>query len=129
MSKKSVTLNGYETTYIFSPEVADDLQQSFAEKLKGIVAQHSGAVVHTENWGRRRFAYPINKETRGSYYYMVYTGDSELVAEIERNMRINESILRFLTIGLGKDFKASEYKKKSPNAAGEKTAPQAVAAE
>src|SRR4051812_25676267 len=79
---------GYETTFIVSPEVADDAQKTFLEKVKGIISTHGGSVLVTEDWGKRKLAYPINKETRGCYHYLVYSGDNKVVAEIERNMRI-----------------------------------------
>jgi small subunit ribosomal protein S6 len=109
----ATALNGYELTFIMKSEVSDDQQKAFLEKLKGIVAQHNGEVLVTEDWGRRKLAYPIQKEQRGAYHHLVFSGDNGAVAEIERNMRINESVLRFLTVKLGSDFKASEYTHRS----------------
>lgn len=112
---------GYETTLVFKGEVNDDLQRSFLEKVKGIVSSHGGTVVLAEDWGRRKFAYPIQKETRGAYHYLVYSGDNKVVAEIERNMRINEGIMRFLTVKLDTDFDPATYKKRTPNAVQERS--------
>lgn len=110
----SQSLIGYETTFVMKPDVSDDAIKAFVEKVKGIITTHNGTVMVTEDWGRRRLAYPINKETRGSYQYVVFAADNLAVAEIERNMRINESIMRFLTIGLGRDFSVENYKHRSP---------------
>ncbi len=106
----SKALVGYETTFIMKAEVADDVQKEFIEKLKGIIELHGGAVLVTEDWGRRKLAYPIQKETRGSYTHMVFAGDNKVVAELERNMRINETVIRFLSVKLGHDFNSAEYK-------------------
>lgn len=122
---------GYETTFILRPDIADDNQKTLVEKLKSIIAAHGGQVVAMEDWGRRRLAYPIQKETRGYYTYLLYTGNNDLVAELERNLRITESAIRFLTVKLGDDFDAANHKRKpTPNIAATATltAPGAAAA-
>lgn len=107
---------GYETTYILRADVTDDAQKTFLEKLKGIIAAHGGSVISVEDWGKRRLAYAIEKETRGYYTYILYTGNNSLVAELERNLRINEAALRFLTVKLADDFDPAKMKRKStPN--------------
>jgi small subunit ribosomal protein S6 len=107
---------GYETTYILRADATEDQQKTFLEKLKGIISAHGGQVVAVEDWGRRRLAYPIHKENRGYYTYLLYTGNNSLVAELERNLRINEQALRFLSVKLGDDFDPATFKRKpSPN--------------
>lgn len=109
---------GYETTYIMRPDISEDAQKTFLDKLKGIITAHQGQVVAVEDWGKRRLAYPLQKETRGYYTYILYTGNSSLVAELERNLRINEQALRFLSVKLGDDFDPNEFKRKpTPNVA------------
>lgn len=109
---------GYETTYIVRPDVNETGNKTFLEKLKGIIAAHGGQVIAVEDWGRRRLAYPINKETRGYYTYLLYTGNNSLVAELERNLRINENVVRFLSVKLEDDFDPTKFKRKpSPNVA------------
>lgn len=109
---------GYETTYILRPDVSEDGQRTFLEKLKGIIAAHGGQVVAVEDWGKRRLAYPIQKESRGYYTYILFTGNNALVAELERNMRINEAVLRFLSVKLADDFDPTKVKRKpTPNVA------------
>lgn len=103
---------GYETTYITRADVSDENQKTFLEKLKGIIAAHGGQVVALEDWGRRRLAYPIQKENRGYYTYMLFTGNNSLVAELERNLRINETVLRFLSVKIGNDFDPAKFKRK-----------------
>ena len=103
---------GYETTYILKPDAPESGQKAFLEKVKGIVQAHDGTVVAVEDWGKRRLAYPIKKETRGYYTYLLYTANNSAVAEIERNLRINEQVLRFLSVKLGDDFDAAQYRRK-----------------
>ena len=109
---------GYETTYILRPDVTEDGQKTFLEKLKGIITAHQGQVVALEDWGKRRLSYPIQKESRGYYTYILYTGNNSLVAELERNLRINEQVLRFLSVKLEADFDPATFKRKpTPNVA------------
>lgn len=109
---------GYETTYILRPDVSESAGKTFLEKLKGIIAAHQGQVIAVEDWGKRRLAYPIQKETRGYYTYILYTGNNSLVAELERNLRINEQVIRFLSVHIGDDFDTATFKRKpTPNLA------------
>ncbi|HRK03080.1 MAG TPA: 30S ribosomal protein S6 [Oligoflexia bacterium] len=111
--KKSTNLTiGYETTYISKPDSGDDALRSFLEKLKGIIKAHGGEVVAVEDWGRRRLAYPIQKETRGVYTHVVYSGNNSLVAELERNLRINEQVIRFLTVKIADEIDTATFKRK-----------------
>ena len=105
-------LAGYEMTYIARNEIAEDALRALREKLAGIVTLHKGEVVMTEDWGKKKLAYPIGKESRGHYNYIVFTGDNAVVAEIERNLRIHEHVLRFLTVNLAQEFDAEAFKKK-----------------
>lgn len=103
-------LGGYETTFITRSELSDDALKAIQEKLKGVVGQYSGELVLTEDWGKRKLAYPIQKETRGHYTYMVYTGKGDVVHEMERNLRLQDHVLRFLTVNLEKEFDAEKFK-------------------
>ncbi len=104
-------LPGYETTFITRPELSDDGLNSIQEKVKSVIASFGGEVVLTEDWGKRKLAYPINKETRGHYSYIVYTGKGEIVHEIERNLRLHEHVIRFLTVNLDKEFNMEAFRK------------------
>jgi small subunit ribosomal protein S6 len=111
------TTIGYETTFIMRPDTTDAAHKNLMEKLKGIIQTHGGELSTVEDWGRRRLAFPIQKETKGLYTYLLYTGNNSLVAELERNMRINEQVIRFLSVKLGSDFEAAKHKRRAmPNA-------------
>lgn len=103
-------LGGYETTFITRSELSDDALKGIQEKLKSVVGQYDGDLVLTEDWGKRKLAYPIQKESRGHYTYMVYTGKGDVVHEIERNLRLQDHVLRFLTVNLEKEFDAEKFK-------------------
>ena len=109
MANETAKLAGYETTFITRSELSDDALKTIQEKLKGVVAQYSGEIVLTEDWGKKKLAYPIQKETRGHYTYMVYSGKGDIVHEIERNLRLQEHVLRFLTVNLEDEFDAAKF--------------------
>lgn len=103
---------GYETTYITRSELSDEALKALQDKLAGVVSSFGGEVVLTEDWGRRKLAYPIQKEVRGHYTYLVYTGKGDVVHEIERNLRLQDHVLRFLSVNLDKEFDGDVFRKK-----------------
>ncbi|MCM2276798.1 MAG: 30S ribosomal protein S6 [Oligoflexia bacterium] len=105
-------LPGYETTFITRSELTDEALKTLQERVNGIIANYGGEVVLTEDWGRRKLAYPIHKETRGHYTYVVYTGKGDVVHEIERNLRLHDHVLRFLTVNLEKEFDIEGFRKR-----------------
>jgi small subunit ribosomal protein S6 len=108
-------LPGYETTFITRVDLSDDGLKTLRDRLAAIVTAYGGEMVYEEDWGKRKFAYPIEKETRGHYTHFVYTGKGDIVHEIERNLRLHESTLRFMTINLAKEFEKEIYAKENPN--------------
>ena len=109
---QSGLLPGYETTFITRSDVTDETMKTFQERLNGIVTEFGGTVVLNEDWGKRKLAYTIEKESRGHYTYVVYTGKPVVVAEIERNLRLSENILRFLSVNLDEEFKEENFRKR-----------------
>lgn len=107
----SQPLPGYETTFITRPEMTEDSLRALKDRLTGLIQSFSGEIVLTEDWGKRRLAYPIEKETRGQYSYLVYTGKPGVVSEIERTLRIQDHVLRYLSVTFGKEFDGEEFKK------------------
>lgn len=105
-------ISGYETTFITRPELSDEALKALSERLTQVVGSFQGEVVLTEDWGKRKLAYPITKESRGHYTYMVYTGKGDVVHEIERTLRLQDHVLRFLSVNLEQEFDANEFKKR-----------------
>ena len=104
-------LPGYETTFITRVDLTDDALKALRDRINGIIKAYKGEVVYEEDWGKRKFAYPMEKEQRGHYTHVVYTGTGDVVAEIERNLRLNESTLRWMTINLSKEFDKEVFMK------------------
>jgi small subunit ribosomal protein S6 len=88
----------YETIYILRPnldkEKADDVANRIAEAIKS----HNGVVTNAEVWGSRRLAFPIERHHRGTYVFVSYLGRGGLVAEIERQLRLVDAVIRFQTV-------------------------------
>jgi len=107
---------GYETTFVTKTEMTDEALATLQEKLKGVVAQYGGELVLHEDWGKKKLAYAIEKEARGQYTYFVYTGKGDVVHEMERNLRLNDKVLRFLTVALGEEFSSEAFTKQREEA-------------
>ena len=94
----------YETFFIIDPDLTEEAHTLASEKLKGIVNANGGAVLTYVPWGKKKLAYPVKKRTQGLYILMEYGGGPELVAELERNMRLDERVLKFITVKLEDRF-------------------------
>jgi len=88
----------YETIYIMRPAVDPDEADRVANKMSEVVQRLGGKVTKVDNWGKRKLAYPIKKATRGVFVYLKYLGYTEIVAEIERNLRMFDTVVRFQTV-------------------------------
>lgn len=94
----------YETFFIVDPDLPDETNSVVDTKVQSIVAANGGEVLVYSPWGKRKLAYPIRKRTRGLYVLMEYSGGPDMVAELERNLRIDERILKFITVKLEDRF-------------------------
>jgi small subunit ribosomal protein S6 len=108
---QSVRLPGYETTIITRSDLSDEGLKTLHERVQGIVSSFGGEVVLHEDWGKKRFTYPITKETRGHYSYFAFTGKQGIVHEIERNLRIHDHVLRFLSVNLDRELDPAAFLK------------------
>ena len=104
----------YETTVIVKSNTAEDQVTALKSKVEGLIQAHSGKLANFEDWGPRKFTYSIQGESRGRYVYFAYTGNNGAVAEIERNLRINENVVRFLSISVSKEEDLEVLKQASP---------------
>lgn len=94
----------YETFFIVDPDLPDEVTAVVDDKVKNIVSSLGGMVLTYVPWGKKKLAYPVKKRTRGLYILMEYAGGPEMVAELERNMRLDERFLKFITVKLDDRF-------------------------
>jgi small subunit ribosomal protein S6 len=104
----------YETTVITKASTSEDQVNALKTKLEGILSAHQGTLGNYEDWGTRRLSYDIQKESRGRYLYFAFTGNTDTVAELERNFRINENVVRFLSVNISDEDDMELIKKPSP---------------
>lgn len=88
----------YETIYILRPDVDPDTADKVQGRVAEVVGRENGKMVKVESWGRRRLAYPVAKAKKGVYVYVKYVGRGGLVAEIERNLKLQDTVLKFQTV-------------------------------
>ena len=107
----------YETFFIIDPDLSDETYSALDNKVRSIVTLNGGEVLTYVPWGKRKLAYAIRKRTRGLYVLMEYSGGPKLVAELERNLRIDERILKFITIMLEERFDPEKERERKAQAA------------
>lgn len=88
----------YETIYIARPGSGEKEIESITERTTQTITSKDGSIVTVDNWGIKKLAYPIKKEQQGYYVYIEYAGLPEAVSEIERLFRIDDKILKYLTV-------------------------------
>ena len=88
----------YETIYILRSDVDADTAAKVQARVAEVVGRDSGKLVKVESWGRRKLAYPVAKQKKGVYVYVKYVGRGGVVAELERNLKLQDSVLKFQTV-------------------------------
>ena len=90
----------FETLLLLSPELSADNREGIINALTAIIEREKGVMVEVDNWGMRDLAYPVRKLMRGYYVRLVYNAPPELIAELERIVRITDGIFKFVTVKL-----------------------------
>ncbi len=107
----------YETFFIVDPDLSDETNLAVDNKVQSVVTSNGGEMLTYVPWGKRKLAYAIRKRTRGLYVLMEYSGGPQLVAELERNLRIDERILKFITVMLEERFDPEKERERRAQAA------------
>lgn len=101
----------YEVMYIAQPDTADDDITKLNDAITKLVEKEGGTVSVVEGWGRRRLAYPIQKKSEGYYVLLEIEGSGQEIAELERRFRVNDVIMRYMTVRVDEDRKAADKKR------------------
>ena len=91
----------YETVYILRPTVDSDEAKKVADRVQDVMTKSGAKLTKVETWGVRRLAYAIAKHRRGIFVYIRFSGYGNVVAELERNLRLMEQVMRYQTIVIG----------------------------
>jgi small subunit ribosomal protein S6 len=98
----------YELVFIVDPAADDDEVTRLSDNLKQIVTDQGGVITKAESMGRRPLAYEILHKTEGSFVLLEIEGSGKEIAELERRMRVNDRILRYLTVRVDEDRRRAE---------------------
>ena len=91
-------MNKYELLYIIDNDLADEAKEAVISKISAVVTDNGGIIDEVDKWGTRKLAYPINYKSEGYYVLVNFSAEPGLPAELERVMRITDSIVRFLVV-------------------------------
>lgn len=120
------TRRQYEVVFIVDPTADDDEVARLTDGFKQIVTDQGGTITKSETMGRRQLAYEILHKTEGSFWLLEIEGSGKEIAELERRMRVNDRIIRYLTVRVDEDrrraekFKAKRVRKAEKKAGGAK---------
>jgi len=89
----------YELALVLNGKLEDDARAEALEKVQNYITRFGGSVVNVDDWGKKRFAYDINKQKEGFYYFIKFQSeDNNCPNELEANIRIMESVVRYLVV-------------------------------
>ncbi len=101
----------YETLFVVKPTLTDEETAAQIEKIKEVVAKNGGELIATDDMGMRKLAYPVEKNNRGYYTVLFYKAEGTLISELERNLKINEDVIKFLTVKYTKQKELAQFNK------------------
>jgi small subunit ribosomal protein S6 len=110
--------------FIVDPKVGDEDVTRLSDNLQQIITDQGGTVTKNENMGRRQLAYPIGRVNEGHYILLEVDGSGREIAELERRMRVNDQVIRYITVRVDEDrrraekFKAKRARKASKRSGG-----------
>ena len=114
-------MNQYETVFILTPVLSEEQMKEAVKKYEDHLTGAGAEIVHKENWGMRKLAYPIQKKSTGFYQLIEYKAEGNVIADVETELKRDERILRFLTVMLDKHAIAYNEKKRKKAETAEET--------
>lgn len=91
-------MNSYELLYIIDNEISDEAKENVIARISAVITDNGGSIENVDKWGTRKLAYPINYKSEGYYVLVNFAAQATLPAELERVMRITDSVIRFLVV-------------------------------
>jgi len=98
----------YELVYILPPDTTEQQLAELHQQIEAVVARMEGQIEKTENWGRRKLAYPIGHFKEGVYVLMVINGSGELMKELDRRLKVMDQVVRHLVVRVDEEMKVVE---------------------
>lgn len=106
----------YETIFILRPSLNEEEINTIVDNSTSIIKGEEGQIIELDRWGMRKLAYPIKKEPQGFYVFCDYSGTPEAVTEMERKFRIDDAVLRYMTVKTADSITAEEIEEATQQA-------------
>lgn len=103
-------MNEYEVLYITQSEMSEDALKDLKAKIDSIISKEAGQTLLHADWGKRKFAYRIKKQRRGQYIYLRFIAPGSAITELERNLRIQDQVLKFISVKISDAVNPDERK-------------------
>ena len=103
----------YEELFIVRPDTPEEEIDAFVEQLSGVITADGGTVDKVEKWGVRRLAYLVEKQSEGYYVLIQFSAGSTVAKELERRMRVNDAVMKFITVRVDERMKKIEKRRKA----------------
>ena len=116
----------YETVVISDPDLQDQTRTELFDKIRNIIARENGIFLDLDDWGSKKLAYEIRKKLRGHYACLTYGGTGDLVKELERNLRLYDDVMKFMTILITHDVTAESLAQELQDAQAAKAAAESA---
>ncbi len=108
-----MSMSQYESVIIFTPVLSEKQMTDAVTAYKQLIIDNGGEIVHEENWGLTKLAYPIQKKSTGFYHIFEFKGGNDLISKLELAYRRDDQVMRYLTIKLDKHALAFNEKRRS----------------
>lgn len=107
----------YESVVILDPELSDEDVQSFTDRYSGLIKEGGGEIIRVEDWGSKRLAYLVKKRDVGRYLLLDYVGLPTVLTEVERQFKISEQVMKFISVMLDDHVDLDAFKQQPPQEA------------
>ncbi|SHO80431.1 SSU ribosomal protein S6p [hydrothermal vent metagenome] len=104
-------MNCYETMFVIQPTLTEEESKAQVQKIMDVITKQGSEIVATKDMGIRRLAYEVKKHKRGHYTVVLFKAKGDTILEIERNLRINEDVIKFLTIRYSNTVELAQFNK------------------
>ncbi len=104
-------MNNYETLYVLKPTLTDEETAANIAKIEEILVKQDAQILATNKMGMRRLAYPVQKHERGFYTVIYFKAKGSVIAELERNLKFNEDVIKYLTVKYTKKKEIAQFEK------------------
>jgi small subunit ribosomal protein S6 len=104
-------MNNYETLYVLKPTLTDEETAANIAKIEEILVREGAEILATNNMGMRKLAYPVEKNERGVYTIVYFKAEGTVINELERNLKFNEEVIKYLTVRYAKQKEVTQFEK------------------